>query len=248
MSKKNFRIHDWEKWQTYRKDRGTPPWIKVHRCLFSDQKWAILSDAEKGQLVSMWVLAADKEGLIPADPVIIKKLCMLDEQPNLNKFISLGLLDGDLTTTRQPSDKPETETETETEKECAEKSVSQPRIPFKKIVSYLNKKAGSEFSHTTSATKRFIKARWNEGHKEKDFFIVIENKCSEWRTNPDMIQYLRPQTLFGTKFESYLQQKNSKTQQNRCEQCEYNQRDLCKNLSEKSFDPIKCTAFSQFEK
>lgn len=138
----------------------------------------------------------------------------------------------------------EADTEADTEKQCAEKSISQLRIPYKKIISYLNKKAGSEFSYTTLATKRFIKARWNEGHREKDFFSVIENKCSEWRTNPNMILYLRPQTLFGTKFESYLQQKKNKTQQNRCGQCIYNQRDPCKNLNKKSFDPIKCTSFS----
>ena len=32
---------------------------------------------------------------------------------------------------------------------------------------------------------------------------MIDKKCSEW-LGTDMEQYLRPQTLFGTKFESYL--------------------------------------------
>ncbi len=86
-------IHDWDIWQSYRKDRGTPPWIKVHRCLFSDAKWAMLSDKEKGHLVSVWIIAADKKGEIPADPAVIKKICMLDEEPNIDKFISMGLID-----------------------------------------------------------------------------------------------------------------------------------------------------------
>jgi hypothetical protein len=38
-----------------------------------------------------------------------------------------------------------------------------------------------------------------------DFQDVIEHKAEEWKTNAEMAQYLRPQTLFGTKFESYLQ-------------------------------------------
>lgn len=57
------------------------------------QKWASLSDAEKGQLVSMWIAAADKGGYLPKDPVVIKKVCQLDEIPDVEKFIGLQLLD-----------------------------------------------------------------------------------------------------------------------------------------------------------
>ena len=89
---KTITVNNWEKWQTYRKDRGTPPWIKVHRNLFSNQEWAALSDAEKGHLVSIWILAADKSGLIPADPKTLKKLCMLDIEPDLKKFSDLGFV------------------------------------------------------------------------------------------------------------------------------------------------------------
>ena len=87
-----IKIQNWEKWQTYRTDRGTPPWIKVHRNLFSNQEWAILTDSEKGQLVSLWILAADKGGIIPADPEMLKKLCMLDNPPDIDKFMELNFL------------------------------------------------------------------------------------------------------------------------------------------------------------
>ena len=50
-----LKVHDWDIWQTYRKDRGRPPWIKVHRILGTSQKWSMLSDAERGQLVSLWI-------------------------------------------------------------------------------------------------------------------------------------------------------------------------------------------------
>ena len=60
---------------------------------------------------------------------------------------------------------------------------------------------------TTPKTIREIKARLNEGFKLEDFKIVIDNKCSEWLNDKKMNQYLRPDTLFGTKFESYLNQK-----------------------------------------
>jgi hypothetical protein len=87
-----IKVANWDKWQTFRKDRGTPNWIKVHRNLFSNPEWAVLTDSEKGQLLSVWILAADKNGTIPADPRIIQKMCLLDDLPNLSKFIDLGFL------------------------------------------------------------------------------------------------------------------------------------------------------------
>ena len=56
-------------------------------------------------------------------------------------------------------------------------------------------------------TKKFINARINEGYKETDFYKVIDVKCSKWLNDPKMNEYLRPETLFGTKFESYLNEK-----------------------------------------
>lgn len=77
-------------------------------------------------------------------------------------------------------------------------------IPYKKIIDYLNQQANTHFKHTTKATQNFIKARWNENFKFDAFKYVIDVKCSQWLTDPKMVSYLRPQTLFGTKFESYL--------------------------------------------
>jgi len=119
-----LRIQNWDKWQTYRKDRGTPPWIKVHRNLMSNSEWASLSDAEKGQLVSMWIIAADKKGVVPANTNVLKKICLLDTVPNINKFIKLGFLasNGCQDDAKRPQDdQPETETETETETELLPK-------------------------------------------------------------------------------------------------------------------------------
>jgi len=88
-----LRVHDWESWQTYRKDRDPPPWIKVHRRIVHNVKWASLSDAERGQLLAIWVLAADDDGYIPDCPVIVRKLCMMDSEPDLWRLVDLGFLD-----------------------------------------------------------------------------------------------------------------------------------------------------------
>lgn len=89
----------------------------------------------------------------------------------------------------------------EVRREKGEKAL--PRIPFEEIIAYLNKKAGANFRPTTKTTQNFISARWREGWRESDFFKVIDGKVNAWGTDPKMVQYLRPETLFGTKFEGY---------------------------------------------
>ncbi len=78
---------------------------------------------------------------------------------------------------------------------------------YSRVIDYLNKKANTNYRSTTKKTQQIIKARINEGFKEEDFYLVIDKKVSEWINNKDMCRYLRPETLFGTKFESYLNQK-----------------------------------------
>ena len=74
---------------------------------------------------------------------------------------------------------------------------------YKYIVEYLNEKANKNFKPTTKSTQRLINARLNEGFSLDDFKKVIDIKSSQW-LGTEMEKYLRPQTLFGTKFESYL--------------------------------------------
>jgi uncharacterized phage protein (TIGR02220 family) len=75
----------------------------------------------------------------------------------------------------------------------------------REIVEYLNRKTGKNFKYSTDATQTKIRARIREGFTKEDFFAVIDNRCAEWKTDEVMSVYLRPETLFGTKFESYLQ-------------------------------------------
>lgn len=80
------------------------------------------------------------------------------------------------------------------------------------IVGHLNEKAGTGYKPTSKKTQSLIKARINDGFTVDDFKRVIDNKCAEW-IGSDMEQYLRPETLFGTKFESYLNAKTRKSKQ-----------------------------------
>lgn len=75
------------------------------------------------------------------------------------------------------------------------------------VVDYLNQKAGTAYRSTTANTVKHISARISEGYSVDDFKTVIDKKCTEW-CGTEFEKFLRPDTLFGTKFEGYL---NGKT-------------------------------------
>lgn len=78
-------------------------------------------------------------------------------------------------------------------------------IPFAEIIDYLNSKTGKNFKHTTKKTQSLITARMREGFTLEDFKKVIDTKVADWK-GTEYAKYLRPETLFGTKFEAYLNQ------------------------------------------
>lgn len=97
---------------------------------------------------------------------------------------------------------------------------------FREIIGYLNEKTGKNFKSGSSASKRHINARLSEGFTLEDFKKVIDIKCKEW-SGGKMEKYLRPETLFGSKFESYL---------NECHYSESRQKEP--DLEEEDEEPI----------
>lgn len=77
------------------------------------------------------------------------------------------------------------------------------------VVDYLNQKVGAKYKASSKKTQSLIHARMKEGFTLDDFKTVIDKKCAAWLGN-DMAKYLRPETLFGTKFEGYLNEKTGK--------------------------------------
>lgn len=93
-------------------------------------------------------------------------------------------------------------------------SSKRPAPPYEEIIAYLNQVAGKSFSSKTKETQRLIKARWNEGYTLEQFKTVIDVKSSQWLYKPEMLGYLRPMTLFSTKFESYLNEAGAQSAPN----------------------------------
>lgn len=75
---------------------------------------------------------------------------------------------------------------------------------IKVIVEYLNDKIGAHYKPNGKKMKELIRARMNEGYTVEDFKTVIDKKFKSWGNDPKMSLYLRPSTLFGTRFGEYL--------------------------------------------
>lgn len=82
----------------------------------------------------------------------------------------------------------------------------------KDIIHYLNTKLGTKYKHSAEYVKKHINARLNEGYTLEDFKTVIDKKYKEW-SGTEFAKFLRPETLFGTKFSTYLNQLGTEVQE-----------------------------------
>jgi len=71
------------------------------------------------------------------------------------------------------------------------------------IITHLNTVTNKQYRSDTDKTIKLIGAKLQEGYNIDQMKYVIDVKASQW-LNSDMEKYLRPETLFGNKFENYL--------------------------------------------
>jgi len=86
-------------------------------------------------------------------------------------------------------------------------------IPYVEIVDYLNLQTKSSYRSSGKSIRTLIHARWMDKFRLSDFKKVIDNKVASW-LGTEQEKYLRPETLFGTKFDSYLNEKGSRKPRN----------------------------------
>lgn len=163
----------------------------------------------KNETISRWISQLIKKGYIKS--IIIYKNGT-KEIDSRRLYIGNIPIDENINTYCQENQKPIDENiNTPIDKKVKENNTSINNTInniYSRIIDYLNKKADTRYRSTTKKNKDLIKARINEGFKEDDFYKVIDIKVKEW-SNTEMVKYLRPETLFGTKFEGYLNQKES---------------------------------------
>ncbi len=140
--------------------------------------------------------------------------------PKGNANAARNLKQAKTTKTTQTETEAETETETDTDTEtkadtetdtlCDARGAGEGRasstryiLETSEIIDYLNQKAGSRYQPTAKSTERLIAALLNDGYTVEDMKRVVDMKCKEWKFT-EYQKYLRPETLFGEKFEGYL--------------------------------------------
>lgn len=114
------------------------------------------------------------------------------------------------------------------------RSPAEPNITAE-VVDYLNQKLGTRYKAETEKTQRLIRARIREGATLEDFRKVIDKKVKEWR-GTKLEPYLRPETLFGTKFEGYLNQGAAGTRTGNGSFTDFEQRDYDFEALEKALE------------
>lgn len=91
-------------------------------------------------------------------------------------------------------------------------------VDVKEVIDYLNKRTGRNFKHTTAKAKKLINARAKEGFTIDEFKQAVDNQIAVW--TGEMYQYLRPETLFGTKMDSYVNNIQTKANDNKMTESE----------------------------
>jgi len=114
----SFRIKNWDTFQHYKSGRGAPPWIKLYRGLLNDKEWFSLDASAAKFLVSLWILCAESDGIVPDSETIAFRLRLASK--DVEKYLSLcshWVIDdaSTLLASGYQVATPETETETETD-------------------------------------------------------------------------------------------------------------------------------------
>lgn len=181
-------VKNWREFQHYTK--RNPPWIKLHRALIDDYQFAALKDKTKAHLAMIWLLASANEGRVPHDAKFIASRINATDPIDLDSMIEAGFLIQDEAVPQQ-----EQPAEPEKKNEYKERAAE--------VIAFLNEKAGRNFDGN-GANAQHVIARLKDGETIEDMRAVVAKKCREWRGDPKMDAYLRPETLFNrTKYASY---------------------------------------------
>lgn len=151
---------------------------RIHNYIRSDRFQSTLHQDEKTQLE----YDHSKTAMLKPLENVIPNGYQMDTQDRVSK---VSLDEGSLTTYPKEPD----------------------NIPYKEIIDYLNSKTGKNYRDNVQKNRSLIKARWSEGYRLDDFKQVIDNMVKDW-SGTKYAKYLRPETLFGTKFDGYLNQGN----------------------------------------
>jgi len=77
-----------------------------------------------------------------------------------------------------------------------------------RTINYLNSVKGSNYQQITFANNEDLCKLIDKGYGYSDFKKVIDKKWNQWK-GTRFEEYVRPSTLFGNKFETYLNEQSN---------------------------------------
>lgn len=129
------------------------------------------------------------------------------EKVGLEGFQSTNVYDGIRSNTMATNSNSNTNTNTNTNSKSNTNTKSTEVDVWalsRSVLSHLNKEAGTSYRVDDAEYVRLISDLSHKGYTESQMIEVIDKKCADWLGDPKVEQYLRPRTLFGQKFEEYL--------------------------------------------
>ena len=84
---------------------------------------------------------------------------------------------------------------------------------IQETIDYLNLVANTNYSYNFPSTIHSLNNLIQLGYNYEDFKSVIDKKWKEWK-GTEYQEFVRPTTLFGEKFENYLNEQQSRVRKN----------------------------------
>lgn len=185
-------------------------------CWAENRYFAELYDVHK-ITISKWLKNLEDNGYIKTElkyvygtKQVSKRLIYINDTPISQ--ITKGYKSNDYDPVSQNAKEELSTTSNNNTRDINTLSRNSTRTPYKEIIDYLNEKTGRKYKHTAKVNQRVIKARMNEGYTLEDFKTVIDKKTAGWNDDVKMKEFLRPETLFSTKFDRYLNQETESNQ------------------------------------
>jgi uncharacterized phage protein (TIGR02220 family) len=200
MPQRFLSIKNLEKYQTNK--NSNPPWFKLHRIMFGDPEFIKLTPSQRFLYIGLIHLAVESGNRIYNDSTFIgQRLYIKSTEVDLKPLYRAGFL----YTTNLSRVLSETEESREREEEiCPVVNGRNYKEEAKTVLGFLNEKTGKNYREVDSNLD-FIIARLKSGVDIQTCKTLIARKVRDWTPKPEMVPYLRPETLFNkTKFETYL--------------------------------------------
>ena len=185
-------------------------------CWAENRYFAELYDVHK-ITISKWLKNLEDNGYIRTElkyvygtKQVSKRLIYINDTPISQ--IAKGYKSNDYDPVNQNAKEELSTTSNNNTRDINTLSSNSTRVPYKEIIDYLNEKTGRNYKHKAKINQRVIKARMNEGYTLEDFKTVIDKKFDKWNNDVKMKKFLRPETLFSTKFDRYLNEETESNQ------------------------------------